>query len=383
MELWIILVAVAVGLALSGRELFAATCMLRGSQLDARQQFAAACAVYERGLATLSPREKRCRSVLLIRLAYSLQQAGRGSKAVERITEALRLPLKGDLEIIAHAIAGLVFQGQGAYPDADREFRAAQHMAEGRNKAALAADCLLQQGAIAMEQGQLKESRWLRRCALDASATAQRGAHLIEAECLRAEGRFREAAAELDRARAASPLPNAGLERRTQGLLHWVSALVYLEAFQGEPAARHLEQARPLIGVDDRFRLWLVATEAAARAVAGERESSLARIDQAARGARRYTGDRLTQLVCAAMLARTAYALQDWSRSRDAWEVYLRLQPQPLFVPGALYFLGETARQQGDLAATRTAFHQAIAANLDTYYSRLARERLAELKEPV
>ena len=65
------------------------------------------------------------------------------------------------------------------------------------------------------------------------------------------------------------------------------------------------------------------------------------------------------------------------------WTRYLALSPDPVYQPTAYYHRGECHRQLAQLSEAINDYQAAVALNLDTHFSQLARRRLGELTLPV
>ena len=73
-----------------------------------------------------------------------------------------------------------------------------------------------------------------------------------------------------------------------------------------------------------------------------------------------------------------AWKRGDFENGAHCFTRYLELLPDPVHQPTALYFRGECRLHQGDSSGAIADFRAAVAMNIDTHYTGLARKRLAD-----
>jgi len=76
------------------------------------------------------------------------------------------------------------------------------------------------------------------------------------------------------------------------------------------------------------------------------------------------------------MPGRAYFVLEEFARSRECWERYLTLSPDPVFLPMAYWYLGECALRLGEIESARQAFQQAALPDIPTRYSVSAQQWL-------
>jgi hypothetical protein len=111
-----------------------------------------------------------------------------------------------------------------------------------------------------------------------------------------------------------------------------------------------------------------------------QRDEAAAALGRVREGMERFQEDRATQSLCASVSGLATYELDEYARSREWWEFYMRSTPHPVFQVMGLSYLGDCLLKLGDATAARDAYQRALAYGIDSHRARIARARLSELE---
>ncbi|WP_074308063.1 tetratricopeptide repeat protein [Singulisphaera sp. GP187] len=349
----------------------------RGRQLDSRRDYASASQIYETGLNTLAPGQDTARTLLTLHLSCSLFMAGRVLDSIQRAEEAVELVHLPEHKFMAHRQAGASYGEAGRLDEAEAHRQSAVGWAETLGDAGHLANALAELADLQRKRGRLVEA--LSAC--DRATAETRPARQIEVvrfETLRSWGRFDEALTTLDRVAQLDPIPSPGAERLMQGLFAFIRAAVLMDQGRLADVPKWLNDARTGVRSDAKLSLWRDAAELRLAAIQGRKDLTL---DDLRRFESRLevftqTQDKNTVSTVLGNLGRAALALGEYGQALDYWRQYLETKPNPVDVPTAHYYIGESHRGLGDESAARVSYREAMATNLETHYVRLAQSRL-------
>jgi tetratricopeptide (TPR) repeat protein len=351
----------------------------RGQLLENEKKFAEACEAYEQSLKTAPAWPADVRSALRVRLGLASYNAGRPAAAIRWAEEEIRENRTSQYLMVAHSVAGLGNGVLGNLEEAERRRQAACEVAMAIGGNELAGQYLAHLAGVQLKRGKLVEAIATCERASAMSLSARRSARVTEAECLRAWGRFDQARVALEQALRTQAYAQPARERQHQAVVALGQAQVEIEAGRPENALPYLEAGAAELEPDRRLGLWHALVTAEALALLRRREESLALLSACEARLEELAGDPDAKRSYRSAAGAVYSALGDFSRSRDEWEGYLALRPDPLDQPRGFYHLGECHLRLGDGEAAKAAFHQALEAKVDTHWARKARKRLEEM----
>jgi tetratricopeptide (TPR) repeat protein len=353
----------------------ALTAVSRAGMLEQQGRYAEAVSAYEQALDGIPASLTRQRAELKARLALACYNAGRPDDAVRYAEEALAGGVGATMLMFAHSAAGLALSATGRSEEAERHREQALEIALKLGNHAAAAQHLVQLAASHLARGELVRASQEAERAAGLSLGSRRAARLLQAECLRAWGRWEEARDAMLQAREAPGPPVPSDARRSAAIIDLGLALVEIDAGDCEAALARVESARCDFGADTRLLLWSDAIRVLALAAGGRKDEAGPLMDDVLLRLPTLKDDRPTQLMVIGSLARAALETGDFARSRDLWREWLAESPDPVWRPQGLYCLGLAEEALGDRHSARALFQEA-AAGVDTYYAARARERL-------
>jgi TolA-binding protein len=148
---------------------------------------------------------------------------------------------------------------------------------------------------------------------------------------------------------------------------------------QAEDAWVHIEEARSVLANDAKLGLKCDAAAAFVIAARGRADESRLLASKVEARLSSFARDPSTRRGVLYDLGFAAAARGDYQKGEDCWTRYLDLGPDPVHRPTALYLRGECRRHRGNTPGAEADFRQAVAMNIDTHHTRLARERLGEM----
>lgn len=351
------------------------TAISRAGLLEQQRQYAEAVLAYEQALEKVPASLTRQRAELKVRLALACYQAGRAEDAVRYAREALAEGPGTTMLMIAHGTAGLGLAALGRPGEAQAHREQALDIALRLGNKGAAAQYLVQLAASHLAAGELVRASQQAERAAGLSLESRRPARLLQAECLRAWGRWDEARDTMLQAREAPGPPVPSDARRSAAIIDLGLALVEIEAGRCGAALARVENARESFGADARLVLWSDALRTLALAVHGRHDEARALMDGVLLRLPDLKDDRPTQLTVIGALARAALEIGQMERSRELWREWLAESPDPVWRPQGLYCLGLVEEGLGNTLAAQHLYTEA-AAGVDTYYAARARERL-------
>lgn len=349
----------------------------QGRMLASERRYQEAYTTYERALAVTPAHCAEERIQTMLKLQYTAYDAGRPDLTAHWVEQIVDQPTSPEWLIMAHSMGGVAYGVLGDLDKSETHRRRAYDLAEATGNRILAAEKLAHLAGILRKRGKLEEA--LEQCdrAMTMTPEAVRHVAVERSECLRSMGRFEEAIQALQQARAAASLPTPAAARRMQAVLSLGMAWTVADAGQLDAAWDHLQQAVSL-QQDKRLRLWHLATESRVLAQLGRYPEARYKAEQVEAQLPDFAEDRETLLGTRTSLARATFYCGDYEHSLKLLQLYFDLNPDPVMQPQAWYLRGENYRCSGDAVAAKAAYEQAVGLRLNTYYSRLAQERLAE-----
>ena len=374
-----------------GRDPMALTA--QGDLLKKRQQYNEACKAYHQALSLTSPLPSPGRALIMAKLALAHFEAGRSAETVRWAEASLANAPNETIYRMMERIAGVGYVDLGDFERAESHYLRGLKLAKASGKPQEIASSLGLLGSLQHKRGYFKDAIATSRRAQGVAADPSGTALAIEAECLRDMGRFTEARVVMARRRQGLQHDQPDLQRRMLALGCLGSAWIEIYAECYDEALVYLEEAReglkfvtnstiwppPPSTSDSKVGLWCDSAFANALAGAGRVNEAQEMITNAESRLSGFGQDRATRIGTLGSLGRAAYCMGDLAASRTFWEAYLAASPSPVYVPNAYYWLGEIALRLGETDAAHEAFRQSIAPEIDTFYARRAKARLAEI----
>lgn len=349
----------------------------RGILLERENRFGEAYAAYQRALELTDLSNTPGRVHCLCHLLLTAYHIGRLDDCLELAEQAIASGAAGKRLTGAHKMAGIACGNLGRLDESERHLQQAYDGAVAENNTAEMASALCLLGGCLATRGKLAEAQ---AACIEADAMDSQPMPIslvIQAQVLSEWGRYDDALAILARARHADRNELSYYERRTMAILALDIARIELECGRGSDAWTETERILPVLRGDPKFDLrcdailaWVLAEQGSAeesRRVAGELELRLAP----------FAGDPSTRRSVLNDLGRAACVRGDHQAGIDCWTRYLALNPEPVNRPTAHYHRGECHRQLGQVADAERDYAAAVALNLDTHFTRLARRRLS------
>ncbi len=205
-------------------------------------------------------------------------------------------------------------------------------------------------------------------------------AFAVQAQIFRDWGRFDEALAAMARNAEGEKLVIPQMQRRVAAARALDSARIETEAGRANDAWPRIQEALTELSGDAKLSVKCDAAASWVLAGRGLADESRRIAEMLQPRLAAFEADPSTQRSVYYDLGMAALARGDYQAGIDCWTRYLVLSPDPVNQPSAYYQRGECHLNLGQHAAARDDFQSADAMNLDTYYSGLARRRLADLR---
>ena len=171
-------------------------------------------------------------------------------------------------------------------------------------------------------------------------------------------------------------------ERHTLAILKLHSVHNRADLSQIDQAWDDLRQAKVELESDPRFGLWCEALGVRLMAIQGARAETAVRAEELLR---QLDGQALSLPVrsqCLGLLGRTFIDVGEYKSAIGCFERLLDETPHRINQPMGYYYLGECRRHLGDLPSAIEEFKRATSVGIDCHDSRLAEQRLRELRSP-
>jgi tetratricopeptide (TPR) repeat protein len=202
----------------------------------------------------------------------------------------------------------------------------------------------------------------------------------VQCQVLREWGRFDEAIELLGRyGSRGKTLVIPALERRLLAVCALDMARIEAECGRADDAWHHIQEALAELGNDAKLGLKCRAASSWVLAARGLDSDSQRISDEAEANLAEFVQDPGTCRGVLYDLGMAACTRHDHAKGEAYWSHYLALSPDPVYRPTALYFRGECRWQMGDTTSARDDYRAAVAMEIDTHYSRLARRRLGQI----
>jgi tetratricopeptide (TPR) repeat protein len=318
----------------------------------------------------------------MIHLVLSAFNAGRPDDCLRWAEAAIALGAKGMRLRNAHRMAGLACGNLGRLEEAEQHVRDAYDVATADNDRPAMAEILALLGDCLFKQGKLARAN---EVSVEAAAMDPKGVSLsrsVQIQVLCKWGRYDDALAIYDDKQKSVTFSIPRHERRIRGARSLDRARVEARCGRVDDAWKHIQEALAEFASDAKLGFKSQATLSlvhAARGDAGESQRLAASLEPRLAAFARDPGTCRGVLYDLGM---AAYARGDHPAGIDCWTRYLALDPHPVYRPTALYQRGECHRHLGRLDEARSDYEAAVAMNIDSHFSRLARRQLSELALP-
>jgi tetratricopeptide (TPR) repeat protein len=351
----------------------------RAKLLERQNRYEEAYGEYQRALDLAPAFETLFRIECVIHLVLTAQNAGRPADCVRWAEEAAALGARGMRLCVAHRMAGVACGDLGRLKESERHIRLAYEIAAIDNDRPAMAEILAQLAECLYRQGKLVEADEAVARAAAMDRRAERMSLAVGAVILAGRGRYDDALAAMERFREGRPFTIPRDERRIRAVCSLDRARVEAQCGRTEDAWRHIHEALAELGNDAKLGLkcetvlsWVLAV----RGDAGESQRLAASLEPRLAAFER---DPSTCRGALYNLGMAAGARGDHAAGIDCWTRYLALNPHRVYRPDGLYHRGECHRHLGHLDDARADYEAAVAMNIDSHFSRLARRRLGEL----
>lgn len=365
----------------------------QGDLLERKQQHDDACHVYTRALTLMPKIVPAERATLMAKLSSAHYNAGRPADALKWAEAALNSRPNPSVRLVMYRMAGVGYSDAGEIEKAEDSYRRSLDLAESRGNREETAQSLAALADVQRKRGRFADSIAAARRAVDTCDSPFRGGRIVEAESLREIGRFDEARAVVAHMKQGPRHDQPRIERRMQAMCALTLAWIETTADRPDAALAALEEVRehlkeaaqstvwppPPASGEDKLGIYCDTTQMRVHAQLGQQDA--ARRLRAGIESRisRYMNDRSVMMSVYGQFARAAYFSGDLAESRAFWQRYLDCRPNPVGLPGAYYWLGETHLRLGETDTARDFFRQAVAPGIDSLDARRAQARLNEL----
>jgi tetratricopeptide (TPR) repeat protein len=350
-----------------------------GTLLEREHRYAEACTAFEQALSLTPETNHPVRIECMIHLVLACFNAGRPAECLHWAEEAIVLGAQGRHLRCAHRMAGVACGNLGRLDEAEDHIRRAYDVADAGGDRGVMGEILVSLADIQRRRGKLVEANAAAIKAGSGDPKAVRMSLAVQCYVLKEWGRFEEALEMLRRHGEVTTYAIPAHERRLRAVCALDRSRIETECGRTDDAWVHVQQAVSELGNDAKLGLnceaalaWILAASGQAdesRRIAAEVEARL--LD--------FAHDPSTCRAVLYDLGMAACTLGDHEQGEDYWSRYLDLSPDPVYCPTALYFRGECLRHLGDSTDAEADFREAIAMDIDTHHTRLARSRLREL----
>lgn len=350
--------------------------LTRGKLLERKNRYAEARVAYEQALAATPESNRVVRIECLVHLVLACFNDARPAECLAWAEQAIALGAEGKFRRVAHRMAGVACGHLGRLGDAEEYERCAYAVAEADGDAGEMAEILGSLAGIQLRRGRLAEAN---EACIRAAAVHPKGVRMataVQSQVLREWGRYDDALAVLRRHDEAPGLVIPYYERRIQAVSALDQSRIEAECGRADDAWAHIQAARAELRDDAKLGLLCEGALAWVYAARGLPDESRQAADRAEAELGEFARDPKTCRGVLFDLGMAAWTRSDHEEGIDCWTRYLDLGPDPVYRATALYVRGECRRGLGDDPAATADFRAAVAEDLDTHYSRLARRRL-------
>jgi tetratricopeptide (TPR) repeat protein len=315
----------------------------------------------------------------MMHLLLAANNAGRPLDCLHWADEAISLGATGRLSRTAHRMAGLACGQLGRLEESEGHYRQAYEVAAAENDTPDKAEILGSLASCLLKRGKLVEANETCIKAATMDPKAVRMSLAVQSEILLEWGRYDEALAVISRSATAAQSVIPTLDRRYRAVCALEISRIEAQCGRASDAWRHIQEAIAVLGNDAKLGLKCEAAASWVLAARGLADESQHRATQLEPRLAAFERDPSTGRGVLYDLGMAACTRGDYHAGITCWTRYLALSPDPVYRPTAHYRRGECHRHLGQLTEARNDYDAAVAMNLDTHHTKLARRRLMEL----
>ncbi|WP_125206276.1 hypothetical protein [Capsulimonas corticalis] len=353
--------------------------LTQASQMKAAGQYADALGAYEMALNTIYPKGSELHITIYASLAIAAYALGRLEEVLRWALEGIAADPAQRYSLSLHTMASAGYRDRGDWGRAEHHVMQKHDQALAQGRTAQAVRALGSLAGLKREQGKIDEAFEIAERAERMGCGDIRVARLVKANCYLNRGQFAEALRGFEAASASPASWKPSVERRMQAIISTAEATVYLMLDCPVDADAHLQIAAAGMGSHPKLGVWVRATCVWRDAVAGDLIGARRQLDEFEEALTQLRGDRQTLTRVTSCLGRVAMRIEDWDQSERLWQYFLATTITPVEAVTGEYFLAETLIQLDRSEESRIAYERAAAFGIDTYYARLAREKLQTL----
>lgn len=365
----------------------------QGDLFEDKQQHDDACNAYARALKLTPIIVPAERATLMAKLSIAHYNAGRSADALKWAEAALKSRPYLEVRLLMYRMSGVIYSDLDEIEKAEDSYRRSLELAEANSKPEETSQSLAGLADVQRKRGHFVDSIVMARRAVETCDSPFRGGRIVETECLREIGQFDEARSVVARMKQGPRHDQPRIERRMQAMcaltLAWIettadcpkAALAALEEVR-----EHLKEAAqssvwppPPASGENKVGIYCDTTQMLVHAQLGQQDAARRLRAGIESQLSRYMNDRSVLMAVYDQFARIAYFSGDLAESRAFWQRHLDCKPNPVGLPSAYYWLGETHLRLGETDAARDFFRQAVAPGIDSLDARRAQARLNEL----
>ncbi len=353
--------------------------LTQGTLLERQHRYAEACTAFEQALSYTPESDRQVRIECMSHLLLASFNAGRPAECLRWAEQVIALGAEGIHLRGAHRMASVACGNLGRLDESEDHCRRAYEVAAALGDAGVMGEILSNLANIQSKRGKLAEAYEACAKAAATGPKAERMAHAVQSQILRAWGRYDDALELMNRYDETPKLVIPAHERRIRAVFALDTSRIEAECGRADDAWVHIQEAKAVLANDAKLGLkcegavaWVFAARRLAdesRRVAGEVEARLVDFERDPSTCRGVMYD----------LGMAACTRGDHEAGERCFSRYLELSPDPVHHPTALYFRGECRRQRGDAAGALADFRAAVAMNIDSHYAQLARRGLDEM----
>jgi tetratricopeptide (TPR) repeat protein len=351
----------------------------RAKLLEEQNRHEQAYAEYQKALDLTPASQTLARIECVLHLVLTAHNAGRPADCLRWAEKMVALGAKGRHLRSAHRMAGVACGHLGRLGESELHYRDAYDVAAADNDRPAMAEILASLANCLYYQGKLARAN---EVCIEAAAVDPKGKHqarAVQGVVLCAWGRYDDALAIYGDERKSVRFNIPRHERRIRAVYSLDCARMEVKCGRVDDAWRHIHEALAELGNDAKLGFKCQAALSlvlAARGDADESQRLAARLES------RLATFQRDPSICRGVLydlGMAACARGDHPAGIDCWTRFLALGPHPVRQPNAYYHRGECHRHLGRLDEARNDYQAAVAMDIDSHFSRLARRRLGEL----
>jgi tetratricopeptide (TPR) repeat protein len=350
--------------------------LTKGTFLGRQHRYEEAYREYHEALELTPVSNVPVRIECMMHLVVTAYNAGRPTDCLRWAEEAIALGATGKFLVSAHKMAAVACGNLSRLEGSEQHYRQAYDVLASANKTPEMAQTLGSLANCLRKRGKLIEANetCMRAAAMDPKG--RRMSLAVQSQVLRAWGRHDEALAIRAGYKDTGQFVIPHFERRMAAVHALDAAHIEAECGRADAAWSHVQEALAVLNNDAKLGLVCEAVCSWVLAVRGLADESQRVWREVEARLHDFERDPSTCRSVLYDLGMAAYARGDPHAGIDCWNRYLGLGPDPVDQPTAFYERGECHRQLGRLTEARNDYRAAVAMNLDTYYARLAQQRL-------